>query len=279
MDRRSAQLLSLFALFAMLLPLRAFADMAVPDQYRNVGVDEHPNAQVPLDLTFYDDRGQVVKLGDYFNSGRPVIMQLGYYQCPKLCDVVSRGLVDSAKDIDLKAGTDFDFVFVSISPGESPNLAALKRQSFIVEYGHPDQASGFHCLVGTQSNITPLAQTMGFRYKAVDIDGQFAHPAVLFVLTPQGKISRYLYGVTYPSRTLHLALVEASAGKIGTSFDRLALMICCYDVATGKYAVTATFLMEFGAIATLFAMGGFFWWLIRHTPRYPDAPPGTLAAR
>jgi protein SCO1 len=269
----------LFIATVVMVPTpRAMADMQMPTQYQNVGVDEHPNVQVPQDISFYNDRGEVVKLGDFFQSGRPVILQLGYYDCPKLCDVVSRGLVDSAKQIDLKAGTDFDFVFVSISPEESPNLAAMKRQSFIQEYGKPDEASGFHCLVGPQSSITALAQAVGFRYKEVEVQGQYAHPAVLFVLTPQGRVSRYLYGVTFPSRTLRLSLVEASAGKIGTSFDRFALMICCYDVATGQYAVTAIAMMEFGAIATLVVLGGFYWWLIRYAPRRNDEPPDSLAA-
>jgi protein SCO1 len=268
------------AALAMIGSLRAAADTYTPPQYKNVGVDENPNAQIPLNLNFYNERGETVTLGSFFQNNRPVILQLGYFDCPKLCDVVSRGLVDSAKDVGLKAGTDFSFVFVSISPSESPNLAALKRDSFVKEYGKIDEASGFHCLVGSQASITQLASAVGFKYNTVDMPtGEYAHPAVLFVLTPQGKVSRYLYGVTFPSRTLHLALVEASQGKIGTSFDRFALMICCYDVATGQYAMTAMAMMQFGAISTVLVLLGFFWWLMRHTPRHnDDGPSDSIAA-
>jgi len=239
----------------------------LPEQYKNVGVDEHPDGQVPLDLEFYNENGQVVPLSTYFQPGRPVILQLGYFDCPKLCDVISRSLVDTIKKIDLTGGKDFVFVFVSINPAESPNLAAVKRQSYIEEYDKPGQGDGFHCLVGAPAEIKALAAAVGFRYNEVDIPGEYAHPAVLFVLTPQGKISRYLYGVSCPPETLRLSLVEASAGKIGTSFDRLALMFCCYDISTGKYSLMAFRIMQLAAVLTVAVLGSSMLWMWRHGPR------------
>jgi protein SCO1/2 len=239
----------------------------IPDQYRNVGVTEHPDAQIPLDLQFYDERANTVRIGDFFKTDRPIILQLGYYDCPKLCDVVSRDLIDSAKQVSLDAGADYQFIFVSINPAESPDLAQMKKQSFVDEYGKPGTAAGFHCLVGKQRSIDAIAAATGFRYNALDHNGQYAHPAVLFVLTPSGRISRYLYGVNVPPRTLKLSLVEASAGKIGSSFDRLALMICCYDVATGRYAMTALAAVRITAVGTLLVLGFSMLWLFRHGSR------------
>jgi len=236
---------------------------AIPPEYQNVGVSEHPNAQVPLDLMFMDERGQMVPLGQFFHTGRPVVLQLGYYGCPMLCDVISRNLIDSAKEVELNAGSDYQFVFVSINPLETADLAGLKKRSFIAEYDRPGTADGFHCLVGQDRNIAKLAGAVGFRYKRLELAGQFAHPAVLFVLTPDGRISRYLYGLSLPPRTLKLALVEASAGKIGSSWDKLALMICCYDVDSGRYALAAMRLMRVAAVGTVLVMGLGGLWLFR----------------
>ncbi len=239
----------------------------VPAEYRNVGVKEHLNSRVPMDLEFFDEKAKTVKLSDFFQTGRPVILQLGYYDCPKLCDVISRDLVDGAKKMSLDAGTDFSFVFVSINPSESPDLAAMKRESFIQEYDKPGSGSGFHCLVGLQHNIDQLAQAVGFQYNKLPQEGQYAHPAVLMVLTPDGKISRYLYGVHVEPQTLKLSLVEASAGKIGSTADQIVLLICSYDVITGKYAMTAIKLMRLTGALTVLALGGALFWMFRHEGR------------
>jgi protein SCO1/2 len=245
----------------------------VPPQYRNVGVDEYPNAQLPLDTPFYDEKGQTVPLGTFFQPNRPVILQLGYFDCPKLCDWISRGCCDSLRDMDLKGGKEFTYLFVSINPVESPNLAAVKRESFLAEYGKPGEGDGFHCLVGDSGSIKTLAQAVGFRYNVLGNTGQFAHPAVLFILTPDGKISRYLYGVSFPPKTMRLSLVEASKGKVGDSWDKLALMICCYDVATGQYAVTAMAMMNIAGVLTVFVIGGWLSWLFMHDPHRHHGPP------
>lgn len=233
-------------------------------------MSEHPDAQLPLDLQFLDGDGKIVRLGEFFKPDRPVILQLGYYGCPMLCDVISRSLVDTAKTMGLNAGKDFTFVFVSISPAETEVLAHAKQENMIAEYAHPDSADGFHCLVGQEMNIKKLAAVIGYKYKAVGTPGpmggvqQYSHPAVLMVVTPDGKISRYLYGIAVPQDTLRLSLVEASAGKIGTSWDRLALLICCWDPGTGKYTVTAENIMRLAGVGTMLIMGVSALWLFRH---------------
>jgi protein SCO1/2 len=250
------------------------AQQQVPAAYRNVGIDEHLNAQLPLDLRFYNENAQKVTLGDMFHHGRPVVLQLGYLQCPMLCDQVSRGLVESAKKIDLDIGKDFDFLFVSIDPTDSPDLAKIKLNSYAAAYGKPGSASGFHFLVGTESQIKQLAAAVGFRYQPAH-NGQFAHPAVAMVITPDGKIARYLYGINFPSQTLRLSLVEASHGKIGSSIDQILLICLCFDPATGKYSWAATNLMKIGGILTLVVLGGSIFLMVKHNSHGDGAEENT----
>ncbi len=238
------------------------AQQQIPAEYRNVGVDEHLNAQLPLDLRFYSEKAQKVTLGEVFHHDRPVVLQLGYLQCPMLCDQVSRGLVESAKKIDLNIGQDFDFLFVSIDPTDSPDLAQIKLNNYAAAYGKPGSASGFHFLVGAQDDIQQLAAAVGFRYQPAH-NGQFAHPAVAMVITPDGKIARYLYGINFPPQTLRLSLVEASHGKIGSSVDQILLICLCYDPATGKYSMAAVNLMKIGGILTLILLGGAIFWMVK----------------
>jgi protein SCO1/2 len=239
----------------------------VPDEIKNVGVDEHLGKQIPMDLEFINERGETVKLGDYFQGNRPVILQLGYFDCPMLCSLVSRGILDSVKDVDLKAGTDFDMVFVSIDPSESPSLAALKRQNTIEYYGKPEESSGFHFLVGKDDQIMKLADAVGFRYEKMEDTQQFAHAAVIFIVTPQGKLSRYLYGIKFDPQTVHLSLVEASQNKIGTTMDQILLLCLHYDSASGKYGWVAVGLMRLSGLCTVLTLGGTMFYLFRREHR------------
>jgi protein SCO1/2 len=239
------------------------AGSQLPAAYRNVGVDEHLNVQLPLDLQFFDEKAQPMTLGELFHPNRPVLLQLGYLECPMLCDTVSRGLVDSSKKIGLDIGKDFDFVFVSIDPTDSADLARLKKNSYVMEYDKPGSAGGFHVLVGRQPQIEQLAKAVGFRYQPAR-NGQFAHPAVAMVITPDGKISRYLYGVTFPEQTLRLSLVEASQGKIGTSVDQILLICLHWDPDQGKYSWAAMNLMRIGGVLTMVLLGGAIFWMVRH---------------
>lgn len=242
-----------------------------PEALRNVGITEHLNGQVPLDLVFLNERSEKVTLGQYFQPNKPVVLQLGYLNCPKLCDVVSRSFVDSARQISVKAGSGFNFVFVSIDPLETSDLAALKKKGYLEEYGQADAADGFHFLIGTQQSIAALSSAVGYRYNTV-ADGQlavpqFSHPAALIILSPQGRVTRYLYGVSYPPKTLELSLVDASAGKLGTTADQIVLLICSFDVVTGKYAMVAIKMMRLGGVLTMLILGGVVALLFRRERR------------
>ena len=164
----------------------------VPLAYRNVGVVEHLDTQLPLDARLYDEDGQYVTLRQLLKPNRPMLLQLGYLGCPMLCDTISHSLVDSARKIDLDIGKDFDYVFISIDPTDTPTLATLKRNSYVTEYDKPGSAGGFHFLVAKPNEIAEFANAVGFGFKAAQ-NGQFAHPAVAMVITPEGRISRYLY--------------------------------------------------------------------------------------
>lgn len=248
------------------------AGTQLPAAYRNVGVDEHLNLQLPIDLRFYDENGQYTTLGQILRPGHPMILQLGYLECPMLCDVISRGVVDSARKIDLGIGTDYDFTFVSIDPSDTPSLATLKRNSYVTEYDRDGSRPGFHVLVGKPSEIEQLSAAAGFRYQPAD-NGQFAHPAVVMVITPEGKISRYLYGVTFPPQVLRLSLVEASQGKIGSTVDQILLICLHWDPTAGKYSMAAMNLVRVGGVITVMVLGGAIFWMVKRGSHPQTAGP------
>jgi protein SCO1/2 len=264
--RHSLRNLLLTALLASLFagPALSRADSVgpLPEAVRDVGIDEHPNAQLPLQMRFFDDHGQAVSLGDYFHGKKPVVLQLGYFGCPMLCGLISHGLIDSAKVLGLKAGTDYDLVFVSIHPAETPTLAAQARQSFVSDYGKPEEVNGFHFLVGNPVDVKSLADTVGFRFHKIPGTEQIAHPAVLFICTPDGRVSRYLYGVQFAPRTLRLSLVEASDGKIGTTVDRILLFCYHYDPNSQGYKL-AIGVMRTGGILSMLCVGLGITYLVR----------------
>lgn len=228
----------------------------VPLEYRNVGVVEHLDRQLPLDARLYDEDGQYVTFRQILHSGRPVLLQLGYLGCPMLCDVIARSLVDSARKIDLNIGKDFDYVFLSIDPSDTPTLATLKRNSYVTEYDRPGSTGGFHILVAKPNEIAEFANAVGFGYKPVQND-QFAHPAVAMVITPDGRISKYLYppkeGNWFPADALRSALVDASREKIGSSEDQILLI--CLQLVKGTYSLIAMNLVRAGGIMTLMILG------------------------
>jgi len=228
----------------------------VPDEIRNVGIAEHLGTAIPLDATFTNERGENVPLASYFNHGRPIVLQLGYFQCPMLCSLVSQGMVDSAKEINLKAGGDFDMLFVSIDPGETSKLAAMKKTNTVDYYGKKDEVDGFHFLVGSDWQIRRVTDAVGFNYQFLQDTHQYAHAAVIIILTPDGHISRYLYGIKFAPQTLRLSLVEAAAGKVGTAMDQVLLVCLHYNSATGKYGWAAVGLMRIGGVLTLAVLGG-----------------------
>jgi protein SCO1/2 len=225
-----------------------------PDLLKNVGIDQKLNQQVPLDSTFRDETGKTVLLGQYFGQ-KPVILSLVYFNCPMLCTQVLNGMEAAMKGLPMDAGNQFEAVTVSIDPSDRPVLASVKKQMYTGMYGHAGAAEGWHFLTGDEDQIKKLADAVGFRY-AYDPDSkQFAHASAIMVLTPDGKISKYFYGIQYSPRDLRLGLVEASAGRIGTPVDSILLFCYHYDPHTGKYGLLISRLIQTGGLLTIAAIG------------------------
>ena len=226
-----------------------------PAVLKQIGLDQKLNAQVPLDLTFRDEKGNPVVLRQFFGK-RPVILTLVYYQCPMLCTLVLNGVLNSAKRISLEMGKDYEVVTVSIDPTEKPILAEAKHTMYSGLYGRPGAVAGWHFLTGEEADIEKLAASVGFRYAYDKASEQFAHPSGIMVLTPEGRVSRYFYGIEYSPRDVRLALVEASGEKIGTPVDEILLACFHYDPTTGKYGLVISRVIRLAGIATVLAIGG-----------------------
>ena len=225
-----------------------------PELLKQVGIDQKLNQTIPLDLTFRDEDGKTVALGQFFGQ-KPVILTLVYYNCPMLCTQVLNGVESSLKELSTDIGNQYDVVTISIDPTESHVLAKTKKEMYVGMYGRPGAAEGWHFLTGDEPQIKQLANAVGFRY-AYDPDSkQFAHASAIMLLTPEGKISRYFYGIQYPTRDLRLGLVEASEGKIGTPVDQVLLFCYHYDPATGKYGLLISHVIQIGGALTILILG------------------------
>ena len=222
----------------------------LPAALRNVGFEPPLNGPLPLDAGFRDENGRDVHLGDYFGR-KPVLLALVYYGCPMLCNQVEQGVVGSLKMLSFNAGRDYEVVFVSFDPRETPDMAAQKKVSALSHYGRPDTASGWHFLTGGRDSIDALTEAANFRYSFNEKTGIFAHASGILLLTPNGRISRYFYGVEYPSRDVRLGLVDASAGKIGNPIDRLLLYCFQYDPSTARYSATILRIIRLGGVLTI----------------------------
>ncbi|HEY6291908.1 MAG TPA: SCO family protein [Terriglobia bacterium] len=236
-----------------------------PAILRDVGIDQRLNQQVPLDLPFRDEQGNTVRLGDYFGR-KPVILSLVYYECPMLCTTALNGLEQSLKELKFNLGQDFDVVTVSFDPAEKPVLAAAKKAVYVGLYGRPGAAEGWHFLTGDQDSIQRLTQAVGFRYNYDPNIKQFIHATGIIVLTPQGKLARYFYGISYPAGNLRLGLVEASEGKIGNPVDEVLLYCCEYDPMTGKYSLIIARVLQVGAAVTILSLGTLMFVMFRSAP-------------
>jgi cytochrome c oxidase subunit 2 len=230
---------------------------ARPPILDEVGIDQRLNEQVPFDLEFRDEEGRTVKLGEYFGR-QPVVLSLVYYDCPMLCNQVLTGLVTCLRGMSFTPGDQFVSLTVSFDPREKPELAAAKKKAYLQRYGRPAAARGWHFLTGDESAIKALTKAVGFRYAWDAATRQYAHASGLVVLTPEGRISRYFYGIEYAPRDVRLGLVEASAGKIGTLADQVLLLCYHYDPATGQYGMIIINLIRAGAILVLAALIALF---------------------
>ncbi len=221
-----------------------------PDLLRDVALEQKLNSSVPLDLAFLDEKGQRVALRQFFGS-KPVILTLVYYQCPMLCTEVLNSLTRSLKEISLRLGTDYEIVTVSFDPTDRPIDSEAKHALYTGMYNRRGTQDGWHFLTGEQSQIKALADAVGFRYAFDRVSGQYAHPSGIMVLTPDGKLARYFYGVNYPKTDLRLALVEASAGKIGSPVDQILLYCYHYDPITGKYGLIISRVIRIAGLLTV----------------------------
>ncbi|HXF42797.1 MAG TPA: SCO family protein [Pyrinomonadaceae bacterium] len=246
----------------------------LPDALKEVGIEQKLGNTLPLDATFQDEKGNSVKLGDYFKSGRPVILALVYYECPMLCNQVLNGLVGSLKGINLDAGKDFDVLAVSFDANEygKTELAANKKASYLENYQRPGTENGWHFLTGSQQSIDQITGAAGFHYKWDEKTNQFAHASAIIIVNPDGRISHYFYGIDYLPKDVKLGLIEASDNKIGTAADQLLLYCYHYDPATGKYGFAILNAIRLGGILTLLTLGAmvFIFWQRGRKSGNPD---------
>jgi protein SCO1/2 len=231
------------------------AAAAMPAVLRNVGFEPPLNGQMPLDLAFRDETGRSVQLRDYFGS-KPVVLAFVYYGCPMLCDQVEQGVVGSLRMLSFNPGRDYDVVFVSFDSRETPEMAAEKKKKALAHFRRPETDSGWHFLTGSKESIDAVTEAANFRFTFDAKSNLFAHASGVMLLTPDGRISRYFYGVEYPGRDLRLGLVDASAGKIGTPIDHVLLFCYHYDPAAATYSASILKIIRLGGVLTILCLVG-----------------------
>lgn len=233
-----------------------------PPGLKNVGIQQNLNQQIPAGLAFKDDLGRDVRLQDYFGK-RPMILNLVYYNCPMLCGEVLSGLVNSLRMMKFDVAKEFDVITVSFDPRETPEMAANKKAEFMKRYKRTGAEQGWHFLVGDQKAIDTLTKAAGFQYQYDEKTKQFAHATAIMILTPEGKVAQYYYGVEYPPKDLRLGLVEAGQGKIGNVVDQLLLYCYHYDPEQGKYSATILRVVRLAGVATMLFLGSLIFLMIR----------------
>lgn len=243
-------------------------DNGLPKVLNEVGIEQKLNEQIPLDTEFKDENGKTVKIGDYFGK-RPVVLALVYYECPMLCSEVLNGLTGSLKGLTFSAGKEFDVIAISFDARENdkPDLAKNKKESYLKRYGREGSENGWHFLTGSQDSIDKITKAVGFGYKWDEPTNQFAHAGAIMILTPEGKMSKYLYGIDYAPKDVKFALIESSENKIGSSVDQLLLYCYHYDPAKGKYGLVVMNVMRLGGVLTLLGMGAMFLVFWRHNKK------------
>ena len=251
----------------------------MPSPLKEVGFDQRLNERVPLDVELQDEEGRTRPLGTYFGT-RPVVLAFVYYDCPMLCTQVLSALTSALRVLSLEPGRDFDLVAVSFDPRETPALAAEKKAVFVERFGRPSAREGWHFLTGSDVSIARLTAAAGFRYVWDEPTKQFAHPSGLVVLTPDGRLARYLFGLEYGPRDLRLALVEAAEGRVGSVIDTVLLYCYQYDPAKGRYGLVVMGTLRVAGIVTVLALGAFVIIMLRRErrsrrPAGPTLDPAT----
>ncbi len=238
----------------------------VPVELKGVGIEEHLGDRISLELPFLNENGESLPLRSFFHKNKPVILALVYYNCPNLCHYLMNGFSDSLRGLEWTVGKEFEVVVVSIDPTEAPMLAKQKKETYLKAYGRENISPGWHFLTGQDANIKKLANEIGFRYRYDTDNKEYAHSAAIYVLTTDGKISRYLYGVHFKPLDLKLSLMEASQGKIGNVVDKFLLFCYHYDPKSRKYAIFAVNLMKLGGVVVLLGLG-ILWCILNRRKR------------
>nr|WP_243393240.1 SCO family protein [Leptospira perolatii] len=232
-----------------------------PNELEGVGLEEKLGDSIDPNLNFLDEEGKPVKIGDYLKDGKPVLLTLVYFRCPTLCNFHLNGISDVLKELKWEVGKEFRYIAVSFDPKEKPELAKLKKAAYVKDYGRGD-GSGWSFLTGTEQEIKKLADSLGFSYKWNPEIEQWAHPSAAYIITPEGRIARYLKGIQFDQRTLRLSLVEASNGKIGDLTDQVSLFCFQFDPSKNRYTLYAYNIMQLGGLVTILALSVFlfqFW--------------------
>lgn len=261
---RLARALGLVLMLVLTAVPPASADDEPPAPLKNpqqrllgkVAIDQNLNQQLPLDLQFRDEEGDAVRLGQYFGE-RPVVLALVYYQCPKLCNQVLNGMTTALKSVDFTSGEDYEVVVVSFDPREGPELAKSKKAAYMYKFNREGAERSWHFLTGESPEIEALAEAVGFHYEFDEKSQQFAHASAIYLATPDGRLSRYFYGIDYKPRDLRLGLIESSAGKIGSPVDAVLLYCFHYDPLTGRYGLVIHRVLQLAGGATALGLGAF----------------------
>jgi len=273
--KRWASLAALVVLAATSATAQLFNEPSVkgvlPPGLSKVGIDQRLNEQVPLDLQFKDEQGRTVRLGDYFHTGRPVIISLVYFNCPMLCGEVLNGMSTAFKVLKFIPGKEFEVVTLSIDPREKPELAAAKKRSLIEHLDRPGAEAGWHFLTGERPQIDALADAIGWHYQYDPKIDQFAHAAGIVLVTPMGRISQYYYGVEFSARDMRLGIIEASGNRIGSLTDQILLYCYHYDPRTGKYGAMITNIVRLAGAATVLILGSSLVMLFRREKRAAES--------
>ena len=237
-----------------------------PPGLKNVGIEQHLNQQLPLDLAFVDETGKAVHLGDYFGK-KPMVLSLVYYRCPMLCSEVLSGLEGSLRALNFNAGDQFNVLTVSFDPKDTPETATEKKALMLKSYKRPGAAEGWHFLTGSQASIDALTKAAGFQYEYDPQTDQFAHTTAIMIVTPEGKIAQYYFGIEYPPTDIRLGLIQASQNKIGSLVDQVILYCYHYDPKSGKYGAIVSHILQLGGGLTILSLGILLTLLIRRGPK------------
>lgn len=258
---RIISLISVFFLFTA-GPVSAQLNQTKPEILEEIGVDEKLGDTIPLDLRFANSEGDSVRLGDLIESGKPVLLNPLYYECPTLCSLVLDAVYKVVEKLAWSPGDDYTIISFSIDPEEGPDLAAQNKDFYIRDLDRPNASSGWHFLTGNEDEIKELTESIGFRYKYDEPTGEYIHMASIMMISPEGKITRYLYGLEFREMDLRNALYEAADGEIGTAVDKVVLYCFTYDPSSQSYVPVAINIMKLGGLATVIILGiflGIFW--------------------